>query len=342
MDTTYNARKLSANKSNIPNKMPSLIQSMLERLFPPTDLGRLLFLGLDASGRTTALYRLKLDETITTIPTIGFNVETIEHRRGQPRRGETGGLWTIWDVGGCDKIRPLWRHYFHNTHALVYFVDSNDRDRLGETRDELLRLVNEPELAGCRVLVFANKRDLAGAMGLDELQAVLPQHLDRDQWHLQPCVATTGEGLWEGLDWLLADNGRNCGDSPGEDHGGDDHPDGGAGIGVPLSPEEEQDQRQRALMEEWLSRADNSDDEFLEQLWTYTLDSWDHRTHLRIAWILLTRHGRQKGLPLIFDGIKNFIENSDRTKRARGTTFHETMTYFWVHLVHYALVATML
>ena len=34
--------------------------------------------GLDAAGKTTILYKLKLGEVVTTIPTIGFNVETVE------------------------------------------------------------------------------------------------------------------------------------------------------------------------------------------------------------------------------------------------------------------------
>jgi small GTP-binding protein len=57
--------------------------------------------GLDAAGKTTILYKLKLGEIVTTIPTIGFNVETVEYKNIS---------FTVWDVGGQDKIRPLWRH----------------------------------------------------------------------------------------------------------------------------------------------------------------------------------------------------------------------------------------
>ncbi len=78
-------------------------------------------IALDAAGKTTILYHLKLGEVITTIPTIGFNVETVQIK---------GTDLTIWDVGGCDKIRPLWRHYFQNTQAIIFVVDSNDVDRL--------------------------------------------------------------------------------------------------------------------------------------------------------------------------------------------------------------------
>jgi len=102
--------------------------------------------GLDAAGKTTILYKLKLGEIVTTIPTIGFNVETVEYKNIS---------FTVWDVGGQDKIRPLWRHYFQNTQGLIFVVDSNDRDRIGEARDELHRMLNEDELRDAALLIFA-------------------------------------------------------------------------------------------------------------------------------------------------------------------------------------------
>mmetsp|Transcript_37711 Transcript_37711/g.75114 ORF Transcript_37711/g.75114 Transcript_37711/m.75114 type:complete len:120 (-) Transcript_37711:1816-2175(-) len=101
--------------------MTSIISSMLQSLFPSAQF-RGLFIGLDASGKTTILYKLKLGEVITTMPTIGFNVETVNL---------SGIELTMWDVGGCDKIRPLWRHYYKNTQAVVFIVDCNDKDRFG-------------------------------------------------------------------------------------------------------------------------------------------------------------------------------------------------------------------
>jgi small GTP-binding protein len=107
--------------------MASIIANFL-KLFNKTEF-RVLMIGLDASGKTSILYKLKLGEVVTTIPTIGFNVETIDYK--------SCGL-TAWDVGGCDKIRPLWRHYYQNTQAIIYVVDSNDHERLlaKETIDE--------------------------------------------------------------------------------------------------------------------------------------------------------------------------------------------------------------
>ena len=91
-----------------------------------------LTVGLDAAGKTTILYKLKLGEVVTTIPTIGFNVESVEYKNI---------CFTVWDVGGQDKIRPLWRHYFQNTQGLIFVVDSNDRDRITEAEKELQNMV---------------------------------------------------------------------------------------------------------------------------------------------------------------------------------------------------------
>ena len=121
---------------------------------------RILMVGLDAAGKTTILYKLKLGEVVTTIPTIGFNVETVEYKNIS---------FTVWDVGGQDKIRPLWRHYYQNTQGLIFVVDSNDRDRVDAAHEELHKMLNEDELREAIVLVFANKQDLPNAMSAAEI-----------------------------------------------------------------------------------------------------------------------------------------------------------------------------
>ena len=101
------------------------------------------------------------------------------------------------------QIRPLWRHYFQNTQGLIFVVDSNDRDRIGEARDELHRMLNEDELREAVLLVFANKQDLPNAMNAAEITDKLGLHsLRQRHWYIQSCCATSGEGLYEGLDWL--------------------------------------------------------------------------------------------------------------------------------------------
>jgi len=155
---------------------------------------RILMLGLDAAGKTTVLYKLKLGEVVTTVPTVGFNVESVEYRNIR---------FTVWDVGGQDKIRRLWRHYFQGTQGLIFVVDSSDRDRLDDAQEELWRLLADGEMRGAALLVFANKQDLPNAMPTAEMAEKLGLHNTRDrQWFIQSACATSGDGLYEGLDWL--------------------------------------------------------------------------------------------------------------------------------------------
>eukprot|EP00182_Erythrolobus_australicus_P004893 CAMPEP_0185841500 /NCGR_PEP_ID=MMETSP1353-20130828/17924_1 /TAXON_ID=1077150 /ORGANISM="Erythrolobus australicus, Strain CCMP3124" /LENGTH=234 /DNA_ID=CAMNT_0028540979 /DNA_START=508 /DNA_END=1214 /DNA_ORIENTATION=+ len=155
---------------------------------------RILMVGLDAAGKTTILYKLKLGEIVTTIPTIGFNVETVEYKNIS---------FTVWDVGGQDKIRPLWRHYFQNTQGIIFVVDSSDRERIVEAREELHKMLSEEELRSAVLLVFANKQDLPNAASTAELANALQlPNLRQRSWYIQACCATNGEGLFEGLDWL--------------------------------------------------------------------------------------------------------------------------------------------
>ena len=153
--------------------------------------------GLDAAGKTTILYKLKLGEVVTTIPTIGFNVETVEYKSIS---------FTVWDVGGQDKIRTLWRHYYQNTQGLIYVIDSNDEARFEDARQELTKMLSEDELKDAILLVFANKQDLPKAKTAAEVTDKLGLHgLKGRSWYIQACCATTGDGLYEGLDWLSAE-----------------------------------------------------------------------------------------------------------------------------------------
>merc|ERR1711915_432921 len=155
---------------------------------------RILMIGLDAAGKTTVLYRLKLGEVVTTIPTIGFNVETVEYRNLR---------FTVWDVGGQDKIRRLWRHYYLGTNGLIFVVDSNDRDRITDACEELTKVLGEEEMRDAVLLVFANEQDLPNSMTAAEICEKLGLHeLRHRQWFIQSACATTGDGLYEGLDWL--------------------------------------------------------------------------------------------------------------------------------------------
>jgi ADP-ribosylation factor protein 1 len=156
----------------------------------------------------------------------GFNVETVEGEHssfvsftvrgaaGQEKARGRSGTRAVLDASPSAltehacllrlQLRPLWRQYFRNTQGLVFVVDSSDRGRISEARDELHRLLNEDELRGAMLLVFANKQDLPDAMTAAEMTDKLGLHALREprQWHIQPACATINEGLPAGLEWL--------------------------------------------------------------------------------------------------------------------------------------------
>ncbi len=128
------------------------------------------------------------------MPTIGFNVETLKYKKTS---------LTVWDVGGQQRIRTLWRHYYQNTQGLIYVVDSSDKDRLAESAEELQAILSAEDMADAKVLVYANKQDVTGAATSKQVAEALGLSKDRRrQWYVQGSSAKSGDGLYEGLDWL--------------------------------------------------------------------------------------------------------------------------------------------
>uniref|UniRef100_A0A8D2NQU6 ADP-ribosylation factor-like protein 1 n=1 Tax=Zosterops lateralis melanops TaxID=1220523 RepID=A0A8D2NQU6_ZOSLA len=156
---------------------------------------RILILGLDGAGKTTILYRLQVGEVVTTIPTIGFNVETVTYKNLK---------FQVWDLGGQTSIRPYWRCYYSNTDAVIYVVDSCDRDRIGTSKSELVAMLEEEELKKAILVVFANKQDMEQAMTPTEMANALglPALKDR-KWQIFKTSATKGTGLDEAMEWLV-------------------------------------------------------------------------------------------------------------------------------------------
>ncbi|CAI2352260.1 unnamed protein product [Caenorhabditis sp. 36 PRJEB53466] len=173
--------------------MGQFVSKFVSYMFPNVEC-RTLMLGLDGAGKTTILYKLKLNETVNTIPTIGFNVETVTFQKI---------TLTVWDVGGQQKIRPLWKYYFPNTTTLVFVVDSSDVERIQDAKKELFGLLDEPELAKTHLLVFANKQDMPNAKTPAELTELLDlASIKNREWFICGTNAHTGQGLFDGLLWV--------------------------------------------------------------------------------------------------------------------------------------------
>lgn len=173
--------------------MGQAFRKLFDSFFGNTEM-RVVMLGLDAAGKTTILYKLHIGEVLSTVPTIGFNVEKVQYKNV---------IFTVWDVGGQEKLRTLWRHYFNNTDGLIYVVDSLDRERIGKAKQEFQTIINDPFMLNSVILVLANKQDLRGAMTAREVCDGLGLFdLKNRKWHIQGTCALKGDGLYEGLDWL--------------------------------------------------------------------------------------------------------------------------------------------
>ncbi len=170
--------------------------SLLKKLKRNDREARILVLGLDNSGKTTILKRLCDEEVSHVMPTQGFNVKSLV---------QNDLTLNVWDIGGQKSIRPYWRNYFDHTDALIYVIDSADHKRMEETGVELDQLLDEEKLENVPVLILANKQDLISAHSPEEVSDGLNLSSISDRpWNIQPCSAKSGEGLKEGMEWIMS------------------------------------------------------------------------------------------------------------------------------------------
>ena len=157
---------------------------------------RILILGLDNAGKTTILKKMGGDDNAQEGPTQGFNIKNLSLE---------GRSAKLCDLGGQRALRDFWQDYFEATDCLMYVVDSTDARRLEETHMTFIDVIaNIPKVP---VLVFANKQDLANAKTPAHIAEALLLTECRDRkWQIQGCSAKTGDGLEEGMSWIMA----NC------------------------------------------------------------------------------------------------------------------------------------
>ncbi|KAL4433170.1 hypothetical protein ABPG74_010865 [Tetrahymena malaccensis] len=155
---------------------------------------KILMLGLDAAGKTTILFQMKLSQHIQSVPTIGFNVESVVYKNLK---------FTIWDIGGQWKLRKLWHHYFKGNNALIYVLDSTDVERIDEAKQVLEKVLQSQDMSGIPVLILANKQDIA-TMNVTEISNKLELQTIKGigECFIQGCCALNGEGIYDGLEWL--------------------------------------------------------------------------------------------------------------------------------------------
>ncbi|XP_042353796.1 ADP-ribosylation factor-like protein 14 [Plectropomus leopardus] len=155
---------------------------------------QVLILGLDNAGKSTLLYKLKHNLSVSTVPTIGFNVEMLEARKNRKSIH-----LTVWDVGGQRKMREHWESFHQDAAAVVFVVDSSRKERLEEARRELEKTLRSEQLRGRPLVLIANKQDVNGALTVTEIKDTfnLKKICSGRDWFVQPCSASTGVGVEE-------------------------------------------------------------------------------------------------------------------------------------------------
>ena len=158
---------------------------------------KVTMLGLDDSGKTKILYLLKFNEDVLTLPTIGFNCEKINNPNWEKDI-------SIWDVGGQEKLRPLWVHYFNNIKGLIWVYDISNKKRFEESKNELKKILNSPDMNNkLPILIFANKSDLnANENIIEDFIEGIKDYLKDRPYFITACSINNIESYKEGLDWL--------------------------------------------------------------------------------------------------------------------------------------------
>ncbi|KAH6919163.1 ADP-ribosylation factor [Coprinopsis sp. MPI-PUGE-AT-0042] len=315
------------------------IASLINRFYPSAG-SKVVITGSEWSGKTTLLYILKYDEIFRGTVTLGYNVENVAIPL--PSQGKTLRL-EAWDVGRGDDgnkqflVGQLKWNYLPTAKAMVWMWDrSRDANQLKESA-ELLQTVLEhadDEMAESKtmrllpILILANKSDLPNLPSLDVVRMAFSGAVQGSIAAIYPTSITKKEGLTEAFGWLslaleIAATAKL------------DNPVAKTRMREPaplpgLKPSLSGPAKR---LDEWLHRTENDlpAQEFIEQFGAYNLSSWDHYTHIRFTYLILVAQGRQQGKDMIFEGLAKYLANSPRTD---GTTFHFTLTYFWIQFVH--------
>eukprot|EP00891_Asterochloris_glomerata_P000393 jgi/Astpho2/393/e_gw1.00011.235.1_t len=156
----------------------------------------MLVVGLANSGKTSIVQALKAERSLDdTVPTVGFSVE---------RFHMLNTMLTVVDMSGQPKYQKLWECYYDDVQGVILVIDAADQAQLSDAKGIVQRLQAHTDLEDTPLLIFANKMDLAHALHVSDIAAALDlTEQPERQWQIAASSALTGEGLEEGMRWLL-------------------------------------------------------------------------------------------------------------------------------------------
>mmetsp|Transcript_19452 Transcript_19452/g.26903 ORF Transcript_19452/g.26903 Transcript_19452/m.26903 type:complete len:213 (-) Transcript_19452:66-704(-) len=193
--------------------MFSLIYGFFEYLFRKVEF-RVLILGIDKSGKTTLLEKIKSLYTEheglppgKILPTVGLNIGRAEAFNAK---------LVFWDLGGQTGLRSIWEKYYAEAHAVVYVVDVSEPDRFEEAKSAFNKAVGNRDLNGAPVLVLANKRDLvrvssaqsptrdpSAVSEVHKFFGLASAHKPSRPCRAFDCSSLSGDGVKDGIVWLV-------------------------------------------------------------------------------------------------------------------------------------------
>ncbi|KAH8254384.1 hypothetical protein KR032_009778 [Drosophila birchii] len=182
----------------------------------------ILVLGLNNSGKSSIINHFKKssEQTSIVVPTVGFMVEQFYSKCGCgniyiellkmrtlcPGTGMAGVSIKAIDMSGATRYRNLWEHQFKNCHGIIYVIDSSDRMRFVVVKDELDLVLRHPDLCNriVPILFYGNKSDMEDSLSSVKIAAALRlENIKEKPWHICSSNAISGEGLGEGVQWLI-------------------------------------------------------------------------------------------------------------------------------------------
>ncbi|KAH8270787.1 hypothetical protein KR018_001937 [Drosophila ironensis] len=160
----------------------------------------ILVLGLNNSGKSSIINHFKKssEQTSIVVPTVGFMVEQFYSMAGVSIKAI--------DMSGATRYRNLWEHQFKNCHGIIYVIDSSDRMRFVVVKDELDLVLKHPDLCNriVPILFYGNKSDMEDSLSSVKIAAALRlENIKEKPWHICSSNAISGEGLGEGVQWLI-------------------------------------------------------------------------------------------------------------------------------------------
>ncbi|PRP79282.1 ADP-ribosylation factor-like protein 13B-like [Planoprotostelium fungivorum] len=161
----------------------------------------IVVIGVNNAGKTTLLTALKGDNPDLVTPTVGFSNQEVTYGRVK---------LNIFDLGGAENFRGIWKHYYAEVFGAIYVLDSTDKKSLEVSKNCLLELVKDPRFEGKPILILANKRDLPNASTVDDISREMElDQLQLPSYRILSCRALTKEGdpiddnITRGVRWLV-------------------------------------------------------------------------------------------------------------------------------------------